>query len=419
MAQIDFEKLLKDAIGLDTASIGGASVERAVQLRMARLGLGRAEDYWQQVCTSTDERQQLIEAVVVTETWFFRDREAFAALVRLAMNKLQPAETTRALRLLSVPCSSGEEPFSMVMSLLDAGMSPQQFQMDASDVSARALARAKRATYGRNSFRGTDLGFRERYFQSTGKDYALLEQIRELVTFRQGNLLSADFCFRHEPYDVVFCRNLLIYFDRSTQQQAIEHLARLLAPEGVLFVGPAEAYVAGRGGFAPVNQAMSFAFRKTAKNQARTQRAVPSPTMRREGPRALRPTVAKIVSAPPSPPRLPFAGIEAARDLADAGRLSEAADWCEKSLLENGPSAEAYYILGLVRDAMGDRDGAVALYRKAIYLEPEHVEGLLQLALMTEARGDSGAAKRLRERALRVERRTTEAHLTVGGGRID
>src|SRR5437016_5919488 len=121
MAQVDFESLLKNTMGLDTASIGSAAIERAVRLRMASVGLKQADDYWQQLQSSTPELQELIEAVVVPETWFFREREAFAALVRLVTEEWQPVHPTSVLRLLSAPCSTGEEPYSMVMSLLDGG----------------------------------------------------------------------------------------------------------------------------------------------------------------------------------------------------------------------------------------------------------------------------------------------------------
>jgi chemotaxis protein methyltransferase WspC len=123
-------------------------------------------------------------------------------------------------------------------------------------------------------------------------------------------------------------------------------------------------------------------------------------------------TAAKFLSAPaPIPATPPRAGLEVARSLADAGRLQEAAAWCETNLLDQGPSSETYYLLGLVRDAIGDRDGAAAFYRKVIYLEPEHVEGLMHLALLTETEGDPAAAGRLRERARRVEKRAKEKAL--------
>src|SRR6202035_4311950 len=102
--------------------------------------------------------------------------QAFAALVRLVTE-----ERRRALRLLSIPCSTGEEPYSLVMSLLDAGFLPQQLHVDAVDISARALAAAKRGVYGSNSFRGADLTFRDKYFQPTANGYVLAERIRRQV----------------------------------------------------------------------------------------------------------------------------------------------------------------------------------------------------------------------------------------------
>jgi chemotaxis protein methyltransferase WspC len=158
--QIDFESLLKEMMGLDSATVGSATVERAVRIRMARVGVDRREDYWQQLRSSKAELQELIEAVVVPETWFFRDPAAFTALVRLAVAESRPPTPANVLRLLSIPCSTGEEPYSIVMALFDGGFSPEQIQVDAVDISARALFQAKHGVYGSNSFRGQNLVFR-------------------------------------------------------------------------------------------------------------------------------------------------------------------------------------------------------------------------------------------------------------------
>lgn len=408
MAQVDFENLLKNAMGLDPPSIGSAAIERAVRQRMASLGLNQTDDYKQQVRGSKDELQELIEAVVVPETWFFRDPAAFATMVRLIADEWRPAGPASAVRLLSVPCSTGEEPYSIAMSLLDAGFPPQQIRVDAVDISARVLACATRGVYGPNSFRGADQGFRERYFQVAANDYTLADSVRRLVTFRQTNLLSPEFSFGAELYDVIFCRNLLIYFDRSTQDKVMKTLARLLKPSGFLFVGPAEAFLASCSGLTSVNHAMSFAFRRNGGASAGSEAPFPEPKSvpikKQSRPRPHPTTIAPIpLAAAPRPAKSPGAGLEIAQRLADAGQLHEAAASCETTLLEEGPSCEIYYLLGLVRDAIGDRHGAAMFYRKAIYLEPEHVEGLTHLALITEMDGDLVAAERLRERARRVE----------------
>src|SRR2546421_6202395 len=115
------EVLLREAIGLDAASIGSGLIDRTVRLRMKNLGLKQVEEYRKALAASRAEWNELIEAIVVTETWFFRDREPFAALVRLVRDEWLPAHPTAPLRLLSLPCSSGEEPYSLAMALLAAG----------------------------------------------------------------------------------------------------------------------------------------------------------------------------------------------------------------------------------------------------------------------------------------------------------
>jgi|SRR5579871_1562008 len=409
MVQNDLENLLKQTMGLDSISVGSTTIERAVRLRMTIVGLRQVEDYWQALLSSKDELQELIETVVVPETWFFRDQEAFAALVRLVTEEWRPTHPAAVLRVLSIPCSTGEEPYSIVMALLDAGFSREELHVDAVDISTRALTRAKSGVYGTNSFRGQNLLFRERYFRPIGNGYALAEWLVDKVNFRQGNLLSADLRFDEKPYDIVFCRNLLIYFDRPTQEQAMRTLGGLLASSGFLFVGPAEAFLASCSGFASVNQAMSFAFRRTP-----TKRVTPAnpcspkpvkPVKVRARPQGQKPVKADRIPVSASAPIVPpSAGLETARRMADAGRLREAIESCESHLQQHGPSAEAYYLLGLVRDAIGDRHAAAESYRRTLYLESDHVEALMQLALLTEAQGDTAAAGRLRERARRADR---------------
>src|SRR5579862_5077832 len=118
-------------MGLDSATVGTTTIDRAVRLRMASIGVEALEEYWDQLRSSDDELQELIEAVVVPETWFFRDQDAFTALARIISKEWLPNHPTAPLRLLSVPCCTGEEPYSMVMALLDAGLSSEKLEVDA------------------------------------------------------------------------------------------------------------------------------------------------------------------------------------------------------------------------------------------------------------------------------------------------
>src|SRR5262245_28710111 len=108
------EQRLREVMGLDANSIGFSTVERTIRLRMKARGLQRAEDYVALLDSSSSEWNELVESVVVSETWFFRDPESFNTLTRLVKEEWLPAHPTGTLRILSVPCSSGEEPYSLV-----------------------------------------------------------------------------------------------------------------------------------------------------------------------------------------------------------------------------------------------------------------------------------------------------------------
>jgi len=405
------EKLLHDAIGLDPSSVGAAAIDRSVRLRMRRSGIQCMEEYCRRLLDSEEELQELIEDVVVPETWFFRHTESFDALARIVTQEGLPAHESDSgrLRVLSVPCATGEEPYSIVITLLEAGLPANRFTIDAMDVSLKALNSAKRAQYRPISFRSGDLGSREQYFERTETHYYVMERVRRQVRFRHGNLLAPDLLAGEEPYDLVFCRNVLIYFDRTTQERALQTLGRLLAPGGILVVGAAEAAIATSAGCMPVDGPASCAyrFRDAGREQ---QRPMSAPSQPADKTRALRrPAPPKPIAPIPAPqsralePAPPDSApdLAAAARLADAGRLDEAAATCDACVRRDGLSAEAYYLLGLISDARGDADKAADCYRKALYLEPEHSETLLHLALNREKRGDLAGAKRLRQRARR------------------
>ena len=397
------EDRLRETIGLDAASVGPGLIERAVGQRMRILGLNRLEDYQRSLEQSRTEWNELVEAVVVAETWFFRDPELIAAFVRLVGEEWLPAHPIARLRLLSVPCSSGEEPFSLVMALLDAGVPAHRFQVDAVDISARAVAAAARGVYGRNSFRGTDLAFRDRYFQPSAEGFRLGPAVRNCVRFHRANFLSDAIRHSGAGYDFIFCRNLLIYLDPLTRRKVLDRLERLLAFSGILFVGPAEQPLALQHGFIKATIPMAFAC-SVSGHGARRQR----PASLSRPPRGASVPLfdgAFPVKLPGNPASGLRADLKTARRLADAGRLKEAAEICEAHLRQSRASAQAYYLLGLVRDAGGE-PGAIECYRKALYLEPDHRETLLQLALLLQKNGDTARARAFKRRAQRIMLKT-------------
>ena len=334
------------------------------------------------------------------------------------MNCWVPANLTGVLSVLSAPCSTGEEPYSIAMALLDAGLPAHRFKIEAVDVSERALADARHAVYGRNAFRGRALDFRERHFQPVAGGQQLNEAVRERVRFEKANLIGDDFLPGAAIYDVIFCRNVLIYLDGATQERVIKAMDRLLTPNGIFFVGPAEAFLTRAGGFQSANYPSAFACRKgdgkmraPIKPWQPPEKKVKPAAARNTAFQAVRP--AGILPAETGSSGLEARGphrqgarvpdLESAGRLADTGRLAEAREACEAHLLEHGASAAAYYLLALVRDSLGDLRGAAESYRKVIYLDPAHPEALLHLALLAEKQGDPAAARRLLARVRRGE----------------
>ncbi|KML48725.1 MCP methyltransferase [Burkholderia cepacia] len=445
--------------GIDPDSLGNEFLTRALTERVHALQadgerlLSAArppvtqealDAYWQQLNASADERRALIELFVVPETWFFRDREAFATLARLAAERFA-AMPGRVIRVLSAPCSTGEEPYSAAMALLDAGLDPASFAIDAIDLSARAIEQARLGCYGRNAFRGTATEFRARYFTPASDGWLLDERVRACVQFRHANLVDpgADTGIR---YDFVFCRNVLIYFDRDAQDRVIRSLDGLLVDDGMLFVGPAETGVAMRHGMRSARVPLAFAFhREPAGAVADAYAARPAAPLHTAAPyRRERFTVAPVAAprpvvavAPPvwlgdglqpfaaTPPAVNTAAFDAragrsvvaeaaapvaegiaptledAQALANAGAFDEAERVLAQFSARVGPHADAFYLNGLIADARGRAAEAGDFYRKALYLRPTHHEALTHLATLLDVGGDRAGAQWLLERARR------------------
>lgn len=386
------EKRLAESVGLEPRVVGRHAVSWAVRRRMKALGLDTEEQYEQQLKCEA-EWLEIMDALLVNETWFFREPDAITTLVELVLHQWAPANPVRPLRLLSIPCASGEEPFSIVMALLDAGFPHERLKVDALDLSSSALALAQRGVYGAYSFRTPDLQFRSRYFQPAREGFLLNKNVRERVQFARANVLDPRFTPGSHRYDFIFCRNLLIYLHQSARRRLSDRIQSLLSPGGVLFVGVAEQIVAQEFGLNPA----VAAFRPPAswaspKHSVGIQSQLP-------GVRAAFETRSPGLSR--------VASLEEARQLADAGKLGDAAAICESSLRQDSTCAGAYYLLGLLREAGGE-PGAAEYYRKALYLEPNHHDALLQMAFLADKQGDLAGARLFRCRAERTQPAATQ-----------
>jgi len=214
--------LLSKRVGFDAKIIGDRKLSKAIQARQRLCDLPDISAYCKALQQSPEEFDQLVEQLVVPETWFFRDRNPFDFLIKFVRSEWLPKSGGSKLQVLSVPCSTGEEPYSIAIALLEAGLNINQFSVDAVDISQQALDRARQAIYSKNSFRGADWVDRNRYFQLTNDRYTVCPNVRNAVKFRQGNLLNELALIKiglvRTKYDIIFCRNLLIYLENSACQ---------------------------------------------------------------------------------------------------------------------------------------------------------------------------------------------------------
>jgi chemotaxis protein methyltransferase WspC len=422
------EAILLAKIGLQADSLGKDAVIDAARRRMSERGVRDPDAYVQLLSSAPEELQALIEAVVVSETWFFREPASYALL----RERLAVKPVTGPVQVLCIPCATGEEPYSVVMTLMESGYPPERIEVHGVDVSRNALRVAAAGRYRRNSFRG-QMGGHGKHFEEHDGVFQLSATVRRAVHFHPGNVLDPKL-FAGLKFHAVFCRNLLIYLDRPSRAQALENLQRMLRPEGVLFVGHSEAgdvashglvrtgdprsfaFVPGTGKLAPrssptdptvLNVSVSAAAvgaraakaeRSSTRNSSQTVRGLarkaPSVRPRSLRPGSLRPGHPHRQGSPPGADLL-----AQARLLADSGALHEAIATCERALLYCPRDADLYSLLGIVQRAIGDMRSARASFMKAVEFDGGHHEALFHLGLLCESEGDLTGARYYRGRA--------------------
>jgi chemotaxis protein methyltransferase CheR len=187
-----------------------------------------------------DEWTDLASVLSNNETYFFRERAQLKALAAGILDEF--IKRSPRVRLWSAACSSGEEAFSLAMTLIETGKIPDaMLSIRATDISPRVLELAERGYYRALSFRATEPPMLHRWFRAQGDGFAIDDRVKKLVSFGRLNLLDSARVAAEGPFDAIFCRNVLIYFDKPTQKRVVESFAKALRPGGYLFLGHAES----------------------------------------------------------------------------------------------------------------------------------------------------------------------------------
>lgn len=431
-----FRDLIEERCGLHFDESQRASLAASLNARMQQLGVAAMGEYYERLRNHSmpaidHEFRKLINLVTVTETCFFRDPSQF----RLLRSHILPALMTerkkglhplfspeeKTLRIWSAGCSSGEEAYSIALTLWDMGLylayPDWKFEIVGTDLNTQVLQKAGRGVYSARALRNVEGSWLKRYFQREGSDFRLNDEIRRCVQFEFGNLTQTPMP-TNGPQDVVFCKNVAIYFRSDVTRQLVRGLHDTLAPGGYLVLGHSESLWQMAEGFDLVEHDRAYSYRKitpaasTTSNVApvrsafrRTTDVEPDIRLRPEATSAhydqcltafraddwdaVESSLIDLIRSCPTfvPGQLLLGGVYAHRARYDEA-LAQAESVLRISLLE----PRAHLLLGMIAARQGRIDDALQSLRRALYLDDSLALAHFWLGNLYRDRGDIARA---------------------------
>ncbi len=415
-----FQDLIEAQCGLHLDETHRASLLASLQIRMKQLELERVDDYYDHLGKrpAEDELAKLINLLTVTETCFFRDGSQFR-LLRLHILPALLAELDAGrkagLRIWSAGCSTGAEPYSIALTLSEMGLygayPPGTFDIVGTDVNTEALDAARRGIYSARALRNVDADQRRRYFQAAGPDFRLNDDIRRRVRFEYGNLTRLAEA-QSPRYDLVFCKNVAIYFRPERVSRLVQDLYGAVNDGGYLLLGHSESLWEPARGFRLVEHDGVFCYRnrrlsRTRIPVARAAAPVPPPrsspladvagglyerclaAFRAEAWAGAEESLHELIASSPHyvPAYLLLGGVYAHR-----GRYQEADEQARHALRLNPLEARAHLLQGMIAAWSGRTTEAGESLRRALYLNDSLALARLWLGNLYGAEGDAGRA---------------------------
>jgi chemotaxis protein methyltransferase CheR len=408
-----------------------ADLERGLAGAAKELGFQNADACADWLLTAPPDRQQLQTLachLTIGETYFFREKRTFEVFSGTVLPELiRSRRNSRRLRLWSAACCTGEEAYSLAILLHQVmpDLADWHVTILATDINGRFLKKAATGIYGEWSFRETPSGFKECYFRRAGDGrYEILPEIKKMVTFAHLNLVEDNYpalATDTNAMDVIFCRNVLMYFTPPQAAKAVRNLHCALVEDGWLAVSPCEASQTLFSQFAPANFPGAILYQKgDAKIQSAppwtpplliesTPVAAPAPETRvlltPEEPAAAAPPPLAVAASlfqqgryaeasdilldsmagcdAPNPPAFSLL----ARALANQGKLAEARAWCDRWVDADKLDASSHYLRAVVLQELGDNEKSRGSLQRAVYLQPEFVLAHFALGNLARAGG--------------------------------
>ena len=269
-----FRDFFRQTCGLSFGEDSRFLLEKRLARRVRALDLGSFASYHyllRNEASGEDEVGEVIDELTTNETYFFRERGQLEALTGEILPELLDRRRPGGppVSIWSAGCSSGEEPYSIVMMASEAGYEPgRDFRVYGSDISKRVLKKAREGIYRQASFRETEPRVQERYFKERDGGLEISPDIKRHVVFTHVNLLDPSRLALLGPMDVILCRNVIIYFDLETKRQVIDAFASKLVSGGYLLLGHSESLISVTNGFELCHLARDLVYRKPMPGEA-------------------------------------------------------------------------------------------------------------------------------------------------------
>lgn len=395
--------------GLDPSLLAQAALDGFVRRRCQALGISGEAAYYARAIQDADETDRLVHEVSVAETWFFRYPPSFEVLKSHAAELLR--QRRNQLRMLSIACATGEEPYSMAMAAAEAGWPLERIAIDAVDRYEASLQLARKGVYRPNSLRGEIPAWAQSWINSTASETRVDPRIVATVRFACRDVVGDSLPADKSSYDVVCCRNLFIYLSAAARKKLIDYLLAATTEGGLLLVGHAEVGIIPPGPFVAAGVSQAFALRRTATTSLSAGAPAPSQVGAApvQAPARQAQQIADTVQRPqPSPasrtesnPRAAIT-LEEARALADAGQLDRARTALDEISTQLPANPDVYSLLGSIELSTGRLAKAEDAFQKVLYIDPHHETALLQLAIVCDRLGHGEQAARFRRRAARA-----------------
>lgn len=350
------------------------------------------------------ELDALITEITIGETYFFRHREHFDALRERVLPDLIGRNSKRSLRIWCAGCADGPEPYSLAI-LLKREMAHQILGWEVSilgtDINRRCLAKAREGKFEEWALRSTPEEIKSSCFSKEGKYWNIAPQYKEWVSFQFHNLVEHSFpslVNNLSAFDLIVCRNVMIYFDPDSMQRMVRQFYDCLVPGGWLVVGPTEPNMTYFTSFRTVNAPGVTLYQKPEEVR-RTDPQVFTPVLLPPLPE-LPHTLDLVPQAPPT--------LENVRDFADSGAWEQAAECCEELLRKDNLCARVHFYHALVLEQMRRHQEAETALKRAIYLDRQSILAHYYLGLFLQSRGDPKQASRSFENVLTLLRSRSE-----------